>query len=493
MRILDWESLSAGERRAALARPTQSARDDVDALAREVIANVRAGGDEALRAYSRRFDGAELQSLTASAEEFAQAERTLTSEQHAALERAIDNIERFHRAQQPDSLTLETTPGVRCERVIRPIAAVGLYVPAGSAPLPSAVIMLAVPARIAGCPRRVLCTPPRRDGRASPAVLVAARLCGIDSVCKVGGAQAIAAMAYGTETIPKVDKIFGPGNAWVTSAKQAVASDPAGAACDMPAGPSEVLVIADDSARAEFVAADLLAQAEHDTQAQAILVTPSRALAEAVAAEVASQTRTLSRRAILEQSLASSRCLVVKDLESALEVANEYAAEHLLLEVREPRRWLEKVASAGSVFLGAWSPEPMGDYCSGTNHVLPTYGYARAYSSHSVLDFVKLITVQELSPAGLCALGPVAVTLARLEGLDAHANAVTRRLTALAADDGPAGEGGLADHDGRAGDDRRADNDGRAGDDRHHGDRGLACDDAPAGSDAATSRAGGLR
>jgi histidinol dehydrogenase len=325
-------------------------------------------------------------------------------------------------------------PGVRCERVIRPISAVGLYVPAGSAPLPSAVIMLAVPARIAGCPWRVLCTPPSRDGRANPAVLVAARLCGIESVYKVGGAQAIAAMAYGTGTVPKVDKIFGPGNAWVTAAKQVVAADPAGAACDMPAGPSEVLVIADDSARAEFVAADLLAQAEHDTQAQAILLTPSRALAEAVAAEIVSQTRTLSRRTILEQSLASSRCIVVRDLESALEVANDYAAEHLILEVREPRRWLEKVVSAGSIFLGAWSPEPMGDYCSGTNHVLPTYGYARAYSGLAVLDFVKRITVQELSPEGLRSLGPVAVTLARLEGLDAHAGAVTRRLTALASE-----------------------------------------------------------
>ena len=432
MRILDWESLSASERRAALSRPAQTARDDVDTLAREVIANVRAGGDEALRAYSRRFDGAELESLAARPEEFSQAERALTSEQRSALERAIDNVEQFHRAQRPDSLTLETTPGVLCERIVRPISAVGLYVPAGSAPLPSTVVMLAVPARIAGCPRRVLCTPPRRDGRAHPAVLVAARLCGIESVFKVGGAQAIAALAYGTGTVPKVDKIFGPGNAWVTAAKQAVAGDPAGAACDMPAGPSEVLVIADESAHAEFVAADLLAQAEHDAQAQAILLTPSRALAEAVAAAVASQTRALSRRAILEQSLASSRCIVVRDLERALEVANEYAAEHLILEVREPRRWLEKVTSAGSVFLGAWSPEPMGDYCSGTNHVLPTYGYARAYSGLSVLDFVKRITVQELSPEGLRALGPVAVALAQLEGLDAHAGAVTRRLAALA-------------------------------------------------------------
>ncbi|MGH8328775.1 MAG: histidinol dehydrogenase, partial [Steroidobacteraceae bacterium] len=319
MRILDWESLSAGERRATLARPAQATRDDVETLAREVISVVRAGGDEALRAYSRRFDGAELRDLAVSAEELSQAERTLTSEQRSALERAIDNVERFHRAQRPDAMTLETMPGVRCERVIRPISAVGLYVPAGSAPLPSAVVMLAVPARIAGCPRRVLCTPPTRDGRANPAVLVAARLCGIEDVFKVGGAQAIAAMAYGTESVPKVDKIFGPGNAWVTAAKQVVAGDAAGAACDMPAGPSEVLVIADESARAEFAAADLLAQAEHDTQAQAILLTPSRALAEAVVAAVASQTRTLSRRSILEQSLASSRCIVVRDLESALE------------------------------------------------------------------------------------------------------------------------------------------------------------------------------
>jgi histidinol dehydrogenase len=435
MRILDWESLSPGERRAARARPAQAVREDVETLAREVIANVRAGGDEALRAYSRRFDGAQVDALAAGAEEFSQAERTLTSEQRSALERAIDNVERFHRAQSLGAMTLETMPGVRCEQVIRPISAVGLYVPAGSAPLPSAVIMLAVPARIAGCPQRVLCTPPTRDGRAHPAVLVAARLCGIETVFKVGGAQAIAALAYGTESVPKVDKIFGPGNAWVTAAKQAVASDPAGAACDMPAGPSEVLVIADDSARAEFVAADLLAQAEHDTQAQAILLTPSRTLAEAVVAAIASQTRALSRRSILEQSLAGSRCMIVRDLDSALEVANEYAAEHLILEVREPRRWLERVASAGSVFLGAWSPEPMGDYCSGTNHVLPTYGYARAYSGLSVLDFIKRITVQELSPAGLRSLGPVAIALARLEGLDAHAGAVTRRLAALAAED----------------------------------------------------------
>jgi histidinol dehydrogenase len=308
---------------------------------------------------------------------------------------------------------------------------VGLYVPAGSAPLPSTVIMLAVPARIAACPTRVLCTPPARDGRAHPAVLVAAELCGVDTVFKVGGAQAIAALAYGTHSIPRVDKIFGPGNAWVTAAKQLVANDPLGAACDLPAGPSEVLVIADASARADFVAADLLAQAEHDRQAQALLVTNSRRLAVRVAQALTSALSGLARRPILEQSLAACRCILVPELDTALAVANEYAPEHLLLQVREPRHWLPQVRNAGAVFLGAWSPEPLGDYCTGPNHVLPTYGYARSLSGLSVRDFLKTITVQELSPAGLTALGPTAVTLAMLEGLDAHAQAVTRRLGAL--------------------------------------------------------------
>lgn len=433
MRILDWKSLSERERRAALARPSLESRADITATALDVINTVRADGDQALRAYTERFDGVKLESLAVAPEEFAAARKELTTVQIAALERAIDNVRRFHEAQVPRPFAMDTMPGVRCERIIRPIQAVGLYVPAGSAPLPSAVIMLAVPARIAGCPRRVLCTPPNRQGYANAAVLVAAELCGIDTVFKVGGAQAIAALAYGAGGVPKVDKIFGPGNAWVTAAKQLVSNDPAGAACDMPAGPSEVLVVADDTARADFVAADLLAQAEHDGQAQAILVTPSRKLAEATAAAIQTQLGKLSRRAILDKSLASSRCIVVSDLEAAMRVANEYAAEHLILEVSEPRRWLPQIHNAGSIFLGAWSPEPMGDYCSGTNHVLPTYGYARTYSGLSVLDFVKGVTVQELSPAGLRALGPTAVTLAELEGLDAHANAVTLRLAVLEA------------------------------------------------------------
>ncbi|HEY0341154.1 MAG TPA: histidinol dehydrogenase, partial [Steroidobacteraceae bacterium] len=317
MRIFDWNALSERERRAALARPSLESRTDVAAVALDVINTVRAGGDAALRAYTERFDGVKLESLAVSREEFAAARKELTSVQIAALERAIDNVSRFHEAQVPKPFAMDTMHGVRCERIIRPIQAVGLYVPAGSAPLPSAVIMLAVPARIAGCPRRILCTPPNRQGFANAAVLVAAELCGIGTVFKVGGAQAIAALAYGSGSVPKVDKIFGPGNAWVTAAKQLVANDSAGAACDMPAGPSEVLVVADDTARPEFVAADLLAQAEHDGQAQAILVTPSRKLAEATAAAIHTQLGGLSRRAILDKSLASSRCIVVSDLETA--------------------------------------------------------------------------------------------------------------------------------------------------------------------------------
>jgi histidinol dehydrogenase len=431
MKIVDWTKLDSKGKRAALARPAPETRQDILNSAREIVETVRRDGDDALRAYTRKFDRVELKELAVSREEFAAARKALTPVQIAAIERAIENVRAFHKAQLPTALSLETMPGVRCERLIRPIPAVGLYVPAGVAPLPSAVIMLAIPAQLVGCPKRVLCTPPTSDGGANAAVLVAAELCGIETVFKVGGAQSIAAMAYGTQSIPKVDKIFGPGSAWVTAAKQLVAGDPAGAAFDLPAGPSEVLVVADDAALPELVAADLLAQAEHDTLAQAILITTSHALAEAAVAAVEAQTRELSRKQILEKSIASSRCIVVPNLETAIEVSNDYAPEHLILQVREPRKWLPQIENAGSVFLGQWTPEPMGDYCSGTNHVLPTYGYARAYSGLSVLDFVKRMTVQELTPDGLRALGPTAVTLADLEGLDAHSKAVSKRLDLL--------------------------------------------------------------
>jgi len=431
MRTVVWEQLDPAQRRALLARPAQAAQAEVLAQAAEIVARVRREGDAALKAYTERFDGVRLATLTVQEHEFAAAQRALTAAQRSALERAIDNVERFHAAQRLEPLALETMPGVRCERTVRPIEAVGLYVPAGSAPLPSAVIMLAVPARLAGCARRVLCTPPGRDGAAHPAVLVAAQLCGVDTVFKVGGAQAIAALAYGTASLPKVDKIFGPGNAWVTAAKQLAAADPLGAACDLPAGPSEVLVIADDTARPEFVAADLLAQAEHDPQSQAVLVTPSAALLSAVVAALERQRAGLARQSILERSLAASRLILVADLAAAIALANDYAPEHLILQVAEPRRSLAQIRSAGSVFLGPWSPETLGDYCSGTNHVLPTYGYARAYSGLALIDFVKRITVQELTAEGLRSLGPIAVTLAELEGLDAHAGAVRRRLEVL--------------------------------------------------------------
>jgi histidinol dehydrogenase len=431
MRILNWQELDSAQRRAVLARPAFEARSDIAADVARLIGTVRVEGDAALLALTERFDGVRLESLLVGPAEFAAARSELTPVQIAALERAVANVEKFHAAQLLQPLSLETSAGVRCERISRAIGAVGLYVPAGSAPLPSAVVMLAVPARLAGCPQRILCTPPTRAGRAHATVLVAAQLCGIETVFKVGGAQAIAAMAYGTASIPKVDKIFGPGNAWVTAAKQQVAADPEGAAIDMPAGPSEVLVLADESARADFVAADLLAQAEHDPQSQAILVTPSAKLASEVVAEVERQMATLSRHAILVKSIAASRCIVVPDLATAIQVSNDYAPEHLLLQVRQARSCLSQIRNAGSIFLGDWSPEPMGDYCSGTNHVLPTYGYARAYSGLSLLDFSKRITVQELTPDGLRDLGPVAATLAHLEGLDAHAAAVERRLAVL--------------------------------------------------------------
>jgi histidinol dehydrogenase len=431
MRILDWKSLSAEQRGDALKRPAQRDAARVTATAQDIIERVRREGDAALLALTEQFDGVRLAGLQVTAKEFEEAEAELNAEQNAAIERAISTIHRFHAAQMPAPLRVETAPGVRCERISVPIRAVGLYVPAGSAPLPSTAIMLAVPAAIAGCPVRILCTPPTRHGSADPAVLVAARKAGIEQVFKVGGAQAIAAMAYGTDTVPKCDKIFGPGNAWVTAAKLLVAQHAEGAAADLPAGVTEVMVIADASARADFVAADLLAQAEHSPDAQAILVTSEPGLAAAAMREVQRQSIRLFRARILTESLKAMRFIVVETLETAFDIANGYAPEHLLLQIDKPRAWLPRVTAAGAVFLGPWSPETMGDYCSGPNHTLPTYGYARSYSGLSLEDFQKRITVQELTPAGLQGLGPTAQVLADLEGLDAHAAAVTIRLEAL--------------------------------------------------------------
>jgi histidinol dehydrogenase len=431
MRVLDWNALSSAERASALRRPSQRDAAAVAAAARTIVEEVKRRGDAALRELTLRFDGVRVENLAVSAEEFAAADRHLTGPQHAAIEAAIAAVHAFHAAQGAPPLRVVTARGVVCERISLPLQAVGLYVPAGSAPLPSTAIMLAVPAALAGCKVRVMCTAPTRSGGADAAVLVAAHKAGVERVFKVGGAQAIAAMAYGTESIPKCDKLFGPGNAWVAAAKLVVSGDAAGAAADLPAGVSEVMVVADASARADFVAADLLAQAEHSGDAQSLLVTSSAALAAEVAQHVERQVPRLSRTAILKESVANIRLLVVDSLETALDIANEYAPEHLMLQVREPRRWLARVTAAGSVFLGNWSPETLGDYCSGPNHTLPTYGYAKAYSGLGLEDFQKRMTVQEVSPEGLQGLAQTAQILAGLEGLDAHAAAVGIRLGAL--------------------------------------------------------------
>ena len=431
MNRVNWNSLDMAGQRAALARPPQSRADSLRSGVEQIIARVRADGDEALRELSARFDRCTLVAIEVTEEEFRAAEAKLAPELKAAIDEAAARIEAFHRAAAPGAIALDTAKGVRVERMLRPVGRVGLYVPAGSAPLPSTALMLGVPARIAGCREVVLCSPARADGGCDEAVLYAARSNGVHKVFKLGGAQAFAAMAYGTESVPKCDKLFGPGNAWVTEAKLQVSADPEGAAIDMPAGPSEVLVIADAEANPVFVAADLLSQAEHGPDSQVILLSPSTAMLDAVAAEVGRQCAALPRAEIAEQALAQSRLIEVASLAQAIEVSNRYAPEHLILQVSDPRELLDGIESAGSVFLGAWTPESVGDYCSGSNHVLPTYGYARSYSGVSVASYQKQITVQELSAEGLRTIGPCTATLAAAEQLEAHRRAVTLRLAAL--------------------------------------------------------------
>lgn len=433
MKRHDWERLDAAARADALARPARQRDEELRQGVARILDQVRADGDSALRALTRRHDGVELERFAVEPAQFAAAARGLPLALRQAIDEAHGRIVAFHRATLAPPLALDTAPGVRCERIWRPIQRVGLYVPAGSAPLPSTALMLGVPAQIAGCPQVVLCTPPRADGSADPAVLYAASRCGIERVYRLGGAQAIAAMAFGSAEVPRCDKLYGPGNAWVTEAKLQVAAAPDGPAIDLPAGPSEVLVVADAGAQPRYVAADLLAQAEHDPLSQVVLVSDSAGLLDAVAAEWPRQLEALPRRAIAAQSAAHGRAILVRSIEQAIEVSNAYAPEHLILHLADARAWLPRVHSAGSVFLGAWSPESVGDYCSGTNHVLPTHGAARAWSGLSVASFQKAITVQELTPAGLAAIGPCAIALAQAEGLEAHARAVSIRLDDAAA------------------------------------------------------------
>lgn len=432
MKTLDWARLSPDERAAALARPPSNSSEERIAAVQRILAQVRADGDTALRALTRRFDNVELDALEATAAEFDAAEAGLDPALRAAMVEAKSRLDAWHRAGAPTEFEIDTAPGVRCGRVLRAIDTVGLYVPAGSAPLPSTALMLGVPSQIAGCREVVVCTPPRADGTADPAVLVAARLCGIRRVFKIGGAQAIAAMAFGTDSVPRCDKLFGPGNAWVMLAKSQVTALPDGPAIDMPAGPSEVLVIADGGANPAFIAADLLAQAEHGPDSQVVFVTDSAALVAAVEAEVRAQVARLPREAIATKALDFARLIVVPALDEAFALSNAYGPEHLIVQLREPLAWLPKITCAGSIFLGDYAPESLGDYCSGTNHVLPTGGAARAWSGVSVASFQRSISVQQVSREGLRAIGPCAVTMARAESLEAHAQAVVQRLEASA-------------------------------------------------------------
>ena len=430
LRVSNWSELGAAARQSLLRRPALADDAAQREACRAIVEQVRRGGDKAVAALTVRHDGVQLADLRVSSEELRRAESAVSAQSQAAIDMAIANVRRFHAAQQPAPVAVDTMPGVRCERVCQPIDAVGLYVPAGTAPLPSAAIMLAVPATLADCPVRILCTPPRADGSADPAVLVAAARAGVSDIFKIGGAQAIAAMAYGTETVPKVCKVFGPGNRWVMLAKSLVSADPEGAAIDMPAGPSEVLVIADDRASPRFVAADLLSQAEHGVDSQVILICLGAPFAGQVNAEIETQLAGLPRAAIARQSLGNSRAIIVRDIATAIEISNAYAPEHLIVQVESPRDQLDNIRNAGSVFLGPWTPESVGDYCSGTNHVLPTHGFARAYSGLGIEHFLRQMTVQELTPAGLAGIAGSVVELARLEGLDAHAAAVNLRLEA---------------------------------------------------------------
>lgn len=396
---------------------------------REVIARVKTEGDKAVLAYEARFDRVNLSALAVSDQEWLEAESLVSEELKKAILLAKENIASFHAKQRFTGQKVETAPGVFCWQKAVGIEKVGLYIPGGTAPLFSTVLMLAVPAQIAGCKEIVLCTPPGRNGKVHPAVLFASRVAGVSCIFKVGGSQAIAAMAYGTESIPKVYKIFGPGNQYVTAAKQLVSLRDV--AIDMPAGPSEVEVLADETANPVFVAADLLSQAEHGVDSQAVLITTSHALQQAVKEEVERQLSGLPRREIAEQSLAHSKLIVVKDMEEALAMTNAYAPEHLIIQTRDYLSVAEQVVNAGSVFLGPLSPESAGDYASGTNHTLPTNGYAKAYSGVSLDSFIRKITFQEIQPQGLRAIGPAIEIMAANEQLEAHKQAVSVRLATV--------------------------------------------------------------
>lgn len=429
--MLLWSSLTPTEQREALARPAISNSAKLSAQVAEILSAVKQRGDVALKEFCQRFDGAQLDDLRVSPQALEAAQSELGEEVKAAIQHAYANIRAFHEAQIPQDISIDTFSGVNCQLKFAPISSVGLYIPGGSAPLPSTVLMLGIPAQVAGCQRTVLCTPPDSEGNIAAEIRYAAQLCGVQEVYRVGGAQAIGAMAFGTDSIAAVDKIYGPGNSYVTEAKQQVSQVAGGAAIDMPAGPSEVLVIADSQANPAFVASDLLSQAEHGADSQAVMVCNDKGLIERTKAEVEHQLAALSREDIASAAMQNSRYILTEDLAQSVAVSNAYAPEHLIVQTENADALLSSLENAGSIFVGAWSPESAGDYASGTNHVLPTYGYARNYSSLGLADFMRRYTVQTLSAEGIQKLGPTIMTLANAEGLDAHRNAVAVRLEAL--------------------------------------------------------------
>ncbi|MBN1114336.1 MAG: histidinol dehydrogenase [Oligoflexia bacterium] len=427
-KVFEWNKFSEVERKKILTRPAflkgEKHQKDVTAIINEV----KASGDKALYEFTSRFDKVNLDKLEVTQDEIYEAEKQVDKKSREAINRAYKQVYNFHLAQKQPDIKMEVSKGIFCKRLARPVQKVGLYTPGGTAPLISTVIMLGVPAQIAQCDLKVLCTPPDKNGKINPYILYAASLCKIDRVFKIGGAQAIAAMAYGTESVPETDKIFGPGNSWVTEAKVQVSRDPNGAALDIPAGPSEVLVIADDTSEPEFAAIDLLSQLEHGGDSQAVLVSPSTEIIDRTRESLARLVETLQRKDILRDSMENALFIKVDDINQAFEVSNLYAPEHLIVQIENAHKFVDMITCAGSVFLGKWTPESVGDYASGTNHVLPTYGFAKAYSGLSVESFQKKITVQELTREGLKSIGPVVELLAEMEKLDAHKEAVSKRL-----------------------------------------------------------------
>ena len=431
MRRFIWKNLGEEARGLALARPQTISDNSLNAGVQEILSDVRQNGDEALNRLTQKFDGVVVDALELPKTDLKAAWDALPPSDQAVIERARRNIKLFHEAQIQGPIEVETEPGVVCQRISRAIETAGLYVPGGTAPLVSTLLMLAVPAQVAGVQNRIVVTPPSKDGRVNTTILAAAYRCNVSRLFIVGGAQAIAALAYGTETIPKCDKIYGPGNSWVAAAKSLVAQETGGPAIDLPAGPSEAMVVADNAADPIFVASDLLSQAEHDTVAQVVCVATSSKVAESIEAELEKQIAELPREKIARASLKHGRMIIAEERADIIDIINRYAPEHLVVQLRDPDTYVGAIRNAGSIFLGPWTPESVGDYASGTNHTLPTNGAARAYSGITLESFLKYMSVQKLTKQGLKRLGPAVERLAEMEGLEAHKRAVSLRLETL--------------------------------------------------------------